>query len=229
MRFLNKYKHSNTAKMFLKHCSIRVLKFKKSKWKILHTRFKSKKKNTPIFCDHLLTKTSYKRWDKVKLHYREGLDLKRSIFKFFDNSLSIKHFKTIFKVYQKETFSPLISMVLIKPLFKLDILLWKLCLCDSVHQVRQFIQQGLIKLNGLTIIQSKDLRVGDMITFTIAQKYSFNRNFKNSFLNACVEIDYYTGSIVVLKDFNQLTREDLSTLGFDAINFHRFIDYIDAK
>jgi len=227
MRFFNKYKHFTNTTLFLKDCFFRVLKFKRSKWKKLQSNLKIEKKKTKLFGNHFLSQVSYKHWDKMKLHYKESLVLKRAVFRFFDDSLSIKYYKQVLKT--KKPNLPLILPMLLKPLFKVDILLWKLSFFESAYQARQAIQNGLILVNNAVLDSCIHLNCGDILTFVTPKKFVFNSIIKHSFLFSFLEIDYYSGSIVILKNFKDLNINSITACSLNLVNTQRFNNYIRTK
>jgi len=230
MRFLNKYKNFNTILPFLNQCSPRVLKFKRPKWKKVQNNLKLT--NNLLFVNNLISKLNYKSWDKLKLHYKEGIQSKKAILNFFDNSLSSTYYKKQLLFGKKKLFIDFILNFFIKPMFKLDILLWKLHIFNSPFESRQAIKNGLIFRNNQKFTNSTEIKLGDIISFSSKinfKQYIFNSNYDNSLLFSFLEIDYYSGTIVFIKNFKQLSNEDFSTLFFDSINLKSFIDYIKTK
>jgi hypothetical protein len=232
MRFLNKYKNFSNTFSFLKQSSVRILKFKRPKWKKFQAVLKIKSALPSQFINNSILKVNYKVWEKIKSHYKEGIQSKKGLLNLFDNSLSSSYYKKELSSSKKKLLSDFISILLAKPLFKLDILLWKLCVFNSSFESRQAIRNGLVLINNQLCKDTLFLKEGDIISFSDKvnlKRYEFNSRFDASFLFSFLEIDYYSGTIIIIKNFTQLSNEDFSTLIFDSINIKAFHDYINKN
>jgi len=229
MRFTNRYKNLTNTVAFFKQSSARVLKFKRPKWKKFQTVLKLKLNSPTIFIDNSIVKTNYKNWEKLKLHYKEGIQAKKALLNFFDNSISSTHYKKNLLVPSTKLGVSAMSAFFIKPMFKLDILLWKLGLFNSPFESRQSIQNGLIDVNNKTLTESTSLKLGDVVSLSSKinlKQYNSKRIFDNAFLFSFLEIDYYAGTFIIIKSVDQISKEDISTLIFDSINLKAFNDYV---
>lgn len=232
MRFLNKYKNFSNTLAFLKQSSVRILKFKRPKWKKFQAVLKIKSASPAQFINNSILKVNYKAWEKIKSHYKEGIQAKKGLLNFFDNNLSSNYYKKELSLSKKKLLSDFISILLAKPLFKLDILLWKLCVFNSPFESRQAVRNGFVFINNQPCTDIIRLKVGDIISFSEKvnlKRYEFNSRFDSSFLFSFLEIDYYSGTIIIIKNFTQLSNEDFSTLIFDSINIKAFHDYINKN
>jgi ribosomal 50S subunit-recycling heat shock protein len=232
MRYCNKYKSYTKTNLFLKKSSLRVLNFNRPKWKKLQSIISSKKLSLTSFNDTSICKVNYKIWDKIKNHYKDGLYIKNSIYKLFDNSFSTRYYKK--KLLNKNLFflKNIILNSIIKPNFRLDILLWKLNFFKSPYESKQAIQTGHIFVNNKIQFQNSFVKKGDIISFKLNSNGT-NVNFLNKFepdlLFSFTEIDYYSSTIIILKDYYNLSNEDFSLLITESINFKKFVDYIKSK
>lgn len=232
MRFLNKYKNFPTTLAFLKESSARILKFKRPKWKKFQAVLKIKSSLPSQFINNSILKVNYKAWEKIKSHYKEGIQAKKGLLNFFDNNFSSSYYKKEFSLAKKKMFSDFISMLLAKPLFKLDILLWKLCVFNSPFESRQAVRNGFVLINNQPCTDIVRLKVGDIISFSNKvnlKRYEFNSRFDCFFLFSFLEVDYYSGTVIIIKNFTQLSTEDFSTLIFDSVNIKAFQDYINKN
>jgi len=229
MRFYRKYKdYCKIFYFFKKFPKLRLLKFKRSKWKklqILLTKRKFKKRR---FINILHIKLRYKRWEKLKASYAKALQLKRAVFKLFDNAVSLSFFKKF--SLQKTCFNKknLIINSLIYPLYQLDILLWKLNFFKSVFQAGQEINNKNILVNNKKISNNFLVKKGDIVTFS--NIFDEKLTIKTcEFLYPFIEIDYITKTVIILKDFSELSKEDLQLLAIENILFPKLINYIKLK
>ena len=224
MRRTNKYKLFNSLTFSLKKFPLRILKFHRSKWirlqKSLSRNLKKKSYARFLVNVHGI-KNSPKTWEKVKRYFKKGFLYKNLLYTLFDKSVvfhSLKN-KARFDVLKKD----FIETYLIKTEFRIDILLFNLNFFDSIYQAKQCINSKNVFVNGKFIKPNTVLSKGDIITFnssifnrsfnSVAKKYSTYEKFF-TFL----EIDYYTKTIVVIKDPHTLTEEDLYLLTTEYLN-----------
>lgn len=229
MRFYRKYKdYCKVFYFFKKFPKIRLLKFKRSKWKKLQALLTKRTFKKRQFINILQVKLRYKRWEKLKASYAEALQLKRAIFKLFDNAVSLSSFKKL--SLQKTCYNKknLVINSLIYPLYQLDILLWKLNFFKSVFQAGQEINNKHILVNAKKISNNFLVKRGDIITFS--NIFVEKLNIKScEFLYSFLEVDYIAKTVIILKDFSELSKEDLRLLAIENILFPKLINYIKLK
>lgn len=223
MRKLSKYKIFAALGSSIKKVPLRILKFRRPKWMPLQkslTRKFTKQKN---LINLFLIKNTFKSWEKIKRYYKKGFQNKNILYCLYDKSIRFKVLKK--KSLGKTLKKDLILNYLVKPQYKIDILLWNLYFFSSVYEARQKINNKQILVNNKAVKSNFILNKGDVITF----KSSINSNdiffidyFKKYSLNekffSFVEIDYYTKTIVILKNFNELSFQDLQLFLIDFIH-----------
>lgn len=250
---INKYKvysKINSVFSFSEFPSVRILKFKRSKWRNWKLRFlkkesfvfrnislfrkKTKKKvyrrRKPIrkilpFVNGSIFKQRFGFLPKVKNSYKVGLNLKNGLYQFFDGGLTLKYLKKQC-LLKKNT----ICKFLIKPYFKLDILLWKLKIFSSVRQAHQYIRAKKILVNTKIVQNNFFLKKGDVI-------HVLNENLdliKNSGLNlsfifSFCDVDFYSNKIVILKDIDTINEKDFTLFFNDVIPLRSVIYYLRRK
>lgn len=224
MRFLKKYKNFADNYVFINFFPrARLLKFKRPKWLKLK-RLLEKKSKKKFLLNNFILKASLKRWDRIKFYYKEGLIIKRALSSFYDNSFSTATFKKFIKVKNTKLLLTLFINSLVKPLFKLDVLLWKLQFYNSIFEAKQAIVTNKILIN-LNFNKTKTwVAKGDIIQVNDLKKIYSNSGLL--FLNSFFEIDYYTNTIIVLKDPSDATKQDFIFLLRNFINMKKFFDYI---
>jgi ribosomal protein S4 len=232
---LPKYKAYFKVKNFLsKFSSKRLLKFKATKWKTLqvyikknHRSFSARglgskqgKKNPLLKIKKIRLSISKRRILKLSRYFNEGVQLKRTLALFFNNGLSPKYFNNI-RSSKSVIFKYLLRIVLIKPLFKLDILLWHLGLFKSLRQVHQLMQSKQILVNNKKVSLTQVLKKGDVISFNNInlKKCECMKTHCYSFL----ELDFFTNQIIILKEYRNLGDNDCQLLfpkvSFDVLKF----------
>ena len=153
MLFKKTYKaYSKLKTLFFLVPLFRILKFKRTKWKSLQNKLnknffwklqkskikKYKRKN--IFFNNIDTYVSLKE-KRVKSFYKISFELKKTICIFFNHEISLNDFKKKLKkpIFDRKN---LFIELLIKPLFKLEILLWKLNFFKTISEIKERQNQG---------------------------------------------------------------------------------------
>lgn len=235
MRFLNKYKlHENFASGS-KKLPLRVLKFKRPKWANIKRKLKDRNvfwkfgkkrfKKRPHFINLLKVRLQKKFYfNKV---FSKKFQTRKYISSLYDNSIKFSNDK-------KHTFrKTLISSILVKPLFRIDILLWYLKFFVSSWSARQFISSGHVYINSKRIKLNYIIKKGDVITFDLPESIeSINAyvEIKSKFLKSrnflpFLEYDYYTNTFIVLKNWNEVSENDLALL----FNDNKKVKYVMYK
>jgi len=233
MRLFSKYKIYTKSSVTSAKFSLRVLKFRRPKWKKIQKNIIKLSKRKPKFISHLTIKNRLKVWDRVKAKYKLGLNVKNSIYKFFDNSLSKKTLKKDLFFYKKNEIGDIFKSILIKPQYRIDILLSNLNLFFSLYQARQSINSGLILVNNKSVLSHYILRKGDVVSFKnlstshfASIKNFFKYNSKKEYLGSFFELDHYTKTIIIIKDYTQLENEDFSLMLSDSFDLKLLKDYL---
>lgn len=222
MRYINKYKYFDTLPINIVSVPTRVLKFNRPKWQkcktVLH------KKISTCNIDNSITKLRFKSWERLQNYFKEGFQLKISINLLFDSVITVRHYKMVLKKNYKQ-FSDIFFYNLIKLHYRLDILLWKLNFFKSVFEAEQALKSNKILVNG-KISSNTLLKKGDIIQLS-------GCNFSNikvlKIIPFFLEVDYYTMSVIVIKDFQNLNFQDLSFFFKDFVDIRKFVDYIRTK
>lgn len=255
MRFINKYKSYDKLFSVFEKFPLRIAKFKSTKWKKIQRLllFKSFKKNKysklikavglkkkvrfsrkKLFFDNLLVKVSLKTWYRVEKYYENGRRIKSILHNMFDKSVLTGHFRKVLKFSKRASETQnAYSYTLLKPEFRLDILLWRLNFFSSSYQASQAIAERKITVNGKLVQGNFFLSKGDVVLFcsnfklnTLNVKKVKYKTLFSKVISTFVEVDYYSNSIVVLKDVEDLGKEDLYLLVKDSYSLKKIKDYI---
>ena len=255
MRFINKYKSYDKLFSIFEKFPLRVLKFKITKWKkiqrLLLFKFSKKNKRSinvksiglkkkvrssrkKLFFNNLLVKVSLKTWYKVEKYYENGRRIKNILHNIFDKSVLTSHFRKVLKFSKKASeIQKAYSYTLLKPEFRLDILLWRLNFFSSSYQASQAIAERKITVNGRLVQGNFFLSRGDVIFFcsnlklnTLNVKKVKYKTLFSKIVSTFVEVDYYSNCIVVLKNVEDLGKEDLYILVKDSYSLKKIKDYI---
>ena len=183
MRFVNKYKSHNKLFSIFEKFPLRILKFKSTKWKRIQkvltfklSKIKKKYRNLKsrksfrnnrrkFFFDNFIIKVSLKSWYRVEKYYENGRRIKNLISNMFDKSLPTSYFRKVLVLSKKTSDVRYIySHTLLKPEFRLDILLWRLKFFDSTYQACQAIDENKVVVNEKFTKGNFFLSKGDIIS-----------------------------------------------------------------
>ena len=121
----------------------------------------------------------------------------------------------------------------LKPEFRADILLWRLNFFPSSFAARQSINEGEVKLNDKIFVSNKILKKGDLLSFNSSKTEAklsldllLNKIYSNPKFCSFVEIDFYTKTVAIIKDLNELTLDDFNFLVNEYFDLKKFRDYI---
>lgn len=168
-------------------------------------------------------KLSFKkrRWLKKKQISKFSLSFKKSVVKFHDNSTPFNFYKR-----QKNLTSKGLSKLIVKPLLRLDVLLWKLGFFPSVRAIRQEMIKKNILVNGKAIKKSCFLKKGDIVK-VLSKGYNSSSDFaKRNFYFSFCEIDFYTRSVVLLRNAEDFRPQDYSFIFRQRIKESLLIRYL---
>lgn len=249
MKLFNKtYKTYPKATVFIESYPFsKTLNFKRSKWKRTKRSLKQflKKKFPPFSYNHTVLGYKYKRQSKKKAFrifdsrnisvsrypsprarkiYSTGLMLRRSLGHYSDYSLNLKFLK-------KYCGQRNISMhdLLLKPLYKVDVLLWKLQLYSSTREVRQDIRCKLIQVNETLLSQPCFLSKGDIVTILSDRSYIKKLFVVKSFFYPFCEVDLYSQTIVIVKGQNDFLSREIPLLFKRNVNIESLFYYLRKK
>ena len=168
MRLRSKYKNYNQLSQPFDKFPLRILKFKNTKWKKIQKVLSTSHLNKKKFVENFSIKVPYKTWEKINNYYKEGHKLKNSIFMLYDKAVSVSYFRSILKNNTlSSTLRNMYLHTLLKPEFRLDILLWRLNFFESSYQARQAINEKKVKVNQKRVAGNFFLSKGDIVSLSI--------------------------------------------------------------
>jgi len=224
MRKSSKYKKFNSSNgIIVKKVPLRILKFRRPKWSSIQKNLIRKSTKRKVLIDPFVTKSTFKSWERVQKYYKKGFQNRNMLCSIYDSSIK---FKTLRKNLPSKGLKKksIISHYLIKPQYKLDILLWTLYFFPTVYAARQKISNRQVLLNGRSVKSNLLLKKGDIISFKSWEKKNdlfFNESAKKYYLSekfiTFLEVDYYTKTIVILKNFDELSSKDKYILISDFV------------
>ena len=255
MRVVSRYKGYNRLYTIFEKFPLRIDNFKSTKWKRVQKLLRSKlqkrarsfkqskwkktvvnrrKYKRRVFVNNFLTKVNFRYWYRVENHYENGRRIRNVLSSAFDGVLDTNFYKDALHFSKKSCLIHLAhSRVLLKPEFRLDILLWKLNFFRSSYQASQAISERKVSVNGCFVRGNYFLRKGDIISFNstfraecLNLKESRSRFFFSKVISTFVEVDYYSNCVVVLKNIEDLSLEDYYLLVKESYCLKKIKDYI---
>ena len=166
-----------------------------------------------------------KRWERVKKIYKSSLQLKRHYSQLYDNNILSKSMKkNLFSYKNIEYYVPFLTSIM-QFEFRLDILLWRLRFFKNTYQSSLFIDHKFIKVNSKFVKNNYIVKAGDIISFPKYFSF-FSDNLKNLkkilLIKNFLEIDYYTNSLIIISDVNEITQLDYSVFMKQYFNLMKF-------
>lgn len=211
----------------------KLLKLHRPKWRKVQRAFflkikslKDKKvrfKNiTDPFCQ-------INRWLRKYSITKTRLYQKKAIQTLFLNNLSNKCLqKNYYNEADRKAGNPIKNSVF-KLEFRIDILLCRLQIFSHCLLVKQAIFKDFLFVNGQSLAFLSYLKKGDVLClkyFSPLRLWQKNVLFTPLFFHSFLELDMYTGTIVVVKDLEELTRKDFFLLTKSVYNFLDIQDYL---
>jgi len=199
MRIFKKYKSwskTNASSFF----PLRILKFKKTKWKKIKKNL-LRTKNNSFFYNYTTTLIRTKTWDRVKSYYKNRLLLALNLKQRYDYKPQNQGLFLYEKTFYLENF--------IKNEYQIDVIVYTLNFFSSVYEARQSIKNGCVIINNQ--INRSDrviLSKGDVILIK-KKKNELPQRVKKEFKFSFLEVDYYTQTIVVLKNLRDINSQDV--------------------
>ncbi len=227
---LIKYKIYLKSLRVIEDYPIRIKQLHRSKWKqfVSRRRYKIRRYRFKAFFLQSFPKKRY-RFLRMKKYYKESITEKFRLQQIYDNSLNFKKIKKNLILFNTLKYYDFIKVILVKPLYNLNILLYKLHFFLKVVDASNSINNKKVLVNGKAVKPNYFLKFGDVITFeeknfSVNIKSIFNKYYFYPTFCSFIEIDSYTGSLVVIKDFNDLTDIDLTYLFSRPFNLRKIIN-----
>jgi ribosomal protein S4 len=208
-----------------------VKKYRIRKKNLKYRSKKKFKKNTLLnnfYFNFAHVKSKFHSWSNQRWFFKENLLMKSSVTKYFDNGFSLAFFKKQLVKNRKRAYS--ISSIFARPEFRVDVLLWRLKYFNSIYLAQRGIKTGQIFVNNKCITSNLFLKQGDVLNIRFNTFYSFKNNlakrFKVVFIPSFVEVDYYSNTVIILKNYFNFIGIDLNTVIKEPLCFYKFKNYI---
>ena len=235
MRNISKYSIFYKIGNFLKKFPLKLLKFKRPKWNIFKKKnlkgFKLKKKIINETQNFFKIKKNFKFWLKKKIYKQDAKLTKKITSCLFNNSIKFKNIKKRIKKNKERILFN--NNCLVRPFYRIDTLLYQLYICKSYYQAKQLVYSKKVFLNNQLLMSPKKfLKCGDIITFKnldfslfnikkISNKYS-----KSNEILSFIELDPYTNSFIIIKNFKSLSMKDINISKTEYIDSNKIVQTI---
>lgn len=167
--------------------------------------------------------------------FKNMIAAKTSILHYYNGAISTKFFK---KLFLSKKFKYNSNKIFAVPEFRLDLFLFRLLFFKSPYMARFAYQKNLIKKNSFLVLNKRFTKYnykqafkgGEACIFDPKFSFSFEKNY-NAFcpfiyLPTIFDVDYYTNSIVILKDLLDLSISDLIHIIKEPLSVSKFKNYL---
>lgn len=230
MRLKNKYKTYYQTGSAPESFHKRIINFKRPKWNRLQKMISDPKYTKKALINNLCIKSNFKSWDKVKTYYKLGLKNKNVVCNYFDNAVGAKHINRSLKDSKNHQLQDNFLECVVKPEFRIDILLARLGFFATSFQARQYIFSGNVFVNDKVVSGNFFVKKGDLISISNSIKPNVGKNFKclspTKRVLTFAEIDYYTNTVVITKNLNDLHLEDIYLLSVNQCELKKIKDFL---
>lgn len=206
MRIIHKYKIYTKVRDISRYPT-RILRFKRTKWLAIRKLLSRQEKF--LYNNNKLIKVDFNRWSNMRYIFRNKILNRRSFLIFFNNNKRVLN--KILPTSKKET--TLILRDLFKHIFLLEYAVFLSGFFPSVYAAKEFIKDRKVFVNANSNIINPFLRDGDFVT--IKNKNFFFEKIDKKYMRSNIyftynEIDYYTQSLVIIKNINKISSGDFS-------------------
>jgi ribosomal protein S4 len=155
------------------------------------------------------------RFVRMRKYFKRCLLRKIRLQQLYNNSYKFKALKKSLVHYKTSSYNDLLTNVLAKQLFFLDILLWNMYFFSTTYEAEYYINLGDVLVNDKKVKSNYFLKVGDIIVIK-NKKINFSVNFKKykifSKFHSYIEFDSYCLTLVILKDFTEFNLDDYASI-----------------
>jgi len=225
MRLQKKYKKFAQLNSLPTSLPSRVSNFKKSKWKRLKQSIFIQSKSSKKLNNPFIHQISSRHVEKISTYYKQGLNLKNFLTLSFDNSIDVPFLKQEAVLNGKKSTKETLLNCFVKPLFRVDILLKELNFFNSSFHARQYINEGKILVNHKRVKGNYFLKKGDIISVK-GERFDFLNSKANSDFYSFVEFDSYLKTIIITKDLQTFSNQDVNLMLQNFFDINKLKDYL---
>lgn len=230
MRTKNKYKTYYQVGGIPESFHQRIINFKRPKWKRIQKVILNSNYSPKLLVDNLCVKVNLRNWEKVKTYYKSGLKSKNAVCNSFDSGVGIKHLKKSLKNSKSYQIQENFLESIVKPEFRVDILLARLGFFNTSFEARQSIFSRNIFVNNKVVSGNLLLKKGDIVTLSNSIKVAVDNVFKcfspTKKIFSFTEVDYYSNTIVITKSLSDLYLQDTYILSVNHFELKKIRDFL---
>jgi len=219
MRRISKFKIFKKTKNFLLEYPNKILKFKKSNWLSYKNILNKKNKKRSHFIDYSIIGCKKHGGFQKKFSFGMNLKLRRLLVQHFDCAIKLHSFKRMIlknlKVENKSNVN-IIKEILVCFEYRLDVLLYRLNFFASTYEARKYISLGHILVNEKPCLKYNYIaKKGDIIRIVHVKPILselLTRKQQILHFNSFLEVDYYSKTVIVVKNLAEITSLDLALI-----------------
>jgi ribosomal protein S4 len=197
--------------------------------KTLKPFIKKKARNilNSLYVNFKYLQCKFNSWQRARFFFKENLNMKNQINTYFDGGFSVKFYKSLFLNTYSRDYS--LCSVFIRPEYRLDILLWRLQIASSLYFAEYIIKKKYVLINSKNVGLKHFVKEGDIIFLKNIKLF----NFKNcsdlyifsNLLPPYVEVDFYLGQFIILKNWTTFVSKDLISIVRAPLKISRIKNY----
>lgn len=244
MKNLSKFKIYLKAGNVLDLFPRRIKRFHRTKWKFIVKKFRRKLRTTnSVLKQKYKRRPKYikkrkrsfrflkvssptflkKKIFRMKKYLKESIRSKNKFLQVFDNSFKPSILKKDLSKEKKVNNKEILKLLLIKQIYFINVLLWKLHFFSSSNEASSYVDNNHIKVNGKKVRSNYFLKLGDVLEFEdlalkLRLKQNLHKYIKLRKVYPFVEIDYYTCTVIIVKNYDDFIVDDLSLFFPKKIN-----------
>ncbi len=157
-------------------------------------------------------------WNRVSRTYKSRLEFYSSLFANFDQSIKIRRLKSYKTLSRFDKYAKHCA----EGFFKTTTLLWASYFFKSTYEAKQNIDFSKIMVNG-SLAKSNELLSSGSVVSVLDKNFNLKTNLQkyseNTQLLSFVEVDYYAQDLVLIKEMNSISEDDLNLLVINSLNF----------
>ncbi len=226
---LLKFKNSKNQVLKAQRFGIRFKNFKLKIKKILkpYIKIKAYRLLNILYIKFKYLQCKFYSWKRVRFFSKENLNMKNMLSTYFDNGFSTKFYKTLFLNTYSRDYS--MCSVFVRPEYRLDILLWRLQITSSLYFAESLIKKKYVLINGKNVGLKHFVKEGDIISLITTKFFNFKKSSSyyifSYLLPPYVEVDFYLGQFIVLKDWHTFVSKDLTSIIRVPLKFSKIKNY----
>lgn len=156
-------------------------------------------------------------WNRISRTYKSRLEFYSSLFAQFDQSLKIKRLKSYRTLSRFDNYVKHFA----EGYFKTTTLLWASYFFKSTYEAKQSIDFSKVIINNGLGKSNELLRSGSVVS-VLDENFDLKKNImkysENTQILSFLEVDYYSQDLILIKDKESISEDDLNLLIIDSLS-----------